>query len=173
MISPSFKALLFTAPLLLLATAEAQTATPENEVFQQGPWTGHVVSEADNDQPQQCTVTRTSPEGSVTLTFIRRIGGNAGLRVEFEPERANDLGNFAIYVDGDFIRGPASYSEDEGVVEKQFLGYGNEVTQAILRRFRTGKEVTFDPAGADLPPVRLDGADEALGRLNDCKSWSP
>lgn len=157
--------------LLIAAPLMAQAAPKKAEVFREGDWTGHLVYEETPSEPTRCTVTKTSK--GVTLTFIRNIDDNAALRIDFDPQRAKNLGNFAIFVDGDFIRGPASYSEEEGVVEKQFLEYENEITQSILDLFRSGQEVTFEKAAVDLPAISLQGAGKALKRLDSCRSWSP
>jgi hypothetical protein len=162
-------AILIAALLPLAGSAHA--GPTRAQVFQQGDWTGHVVYRGSPANPVRCTVGKRAD--GVALTVIRRLDGNAGVRVAFDPARVNNLGNFAMFVDGQFIRGPASYDEAEGRVTKDFLPWENNITRGILKRFRNGKQVTFDDAGADLPAVSLDGADEALARLDDCAQWRP
>jgi len=156
---------------VLPLAANAHAGPTRAQVFQQGDWTAHVVYRDSPANPVRCTAGKQA--NGVALTFIRRLDGNAGIRVAFDPARVNNLGNFAMFVDGQFIRGPASYDEAEGRVTKDFLPWDHQITRGILKRFRNGERVTFDDAAVDLPAVSLDGTDQALARLEDCAEWRP
>jgi len=159
--------------LCLTLTTTAHGEPNRAQVFQEGDWTGHLVLQGSPSKPLRCTITKQTD--TTTFTFIRRLDkGDPCIRVEFAPERAQDLLNFTMLVDGALIRGPASIDEEKGEVEK-CIGpwYDHQITQRQLKMFRQGDQVAFNDKAVDLPDLSLAGAKQALKRLDQCAQWRP